>query len=78
MSRACFHCGGIGKHDPRCIVAVVHERDERDLAHNWPPFTAARRAVMRGSACVATAVSHNFARRIANALNAYKPGSRGF
>ncbi len=41
-------------------------------------FIAIRRAVMRGSEMVATAKSHTFARRIANALNAYTPTRKGY
>lgn len=41
------------------------------------PFVAVRRAVMRGSQLEATARSATMAQRIANALNAYRPGERG-
>lgn len=41
-------------------------------------FVAVRKAVMRGPICEATASSHNMAKRIANALNRYRPGKRGY
>jgi hypothetical protein len=41
-------------------------------------FVAIRRAIMRGSELIATAKSHTFARRIAEALNKYTPGRRGY
>jgi len=41
-------------------------------------FVAVRRAIMRGSECIATAKSHTMARRIARALNIYKPGEKGY
>lgn len=43
-----------------------------------PKFVAVRLAVMRGSEWIANAGSHNMARRIARALNAYKPNERGY
>ena len=43
-----------------------------------PIFVAIRRAVMRGSEMIATAKSHTFARRIAEALNRYAPGKKGY
>lgn len=48
---------------------------------NWskPRFVAVRRAklVMRGEELICRAASHTMAKRIANALNAWKPNSRG-
>lgn len=41
-------------------------------------FVAIKRAVMRGSECIAVALSHTMARRIANALNRYKPTDKGY
>lgn len=41
------------------------------------PFVAVGRAIMRGSEHVAQAVSNNFAKRVAAALNFYRPNSRG-
>jgi len=43
-----------------------------------PPFVAADRAVMQGLECVATAKSHNFAKRIARALNNHKINRKGY
>lgn len=56
--------------------------------YSQPKFVAAPRAkqvpalpmgcaVMQGSECVAVAKSHTFAKRIANALNIYKPNREG-
>jgi hypothetical protein len=44
-----------------------------------PRFTAIQQSgtIMRGTEYIATAASANMARRIANALNFYKPGKRG-
>jgi hypothetical protein len=41
-------------------------------------FVAVRNVIMRGSEYIGTAVSSTMARRIANALNCYKPGKKGF
>lgn len=41
------------------------------------PFIAKDRAVLRGKDHVAQACSGTFAKRIANALNLYRPTSRG-
>ena len=41
------------------------------------PFVAVAKAVMRGSKCEAITFSRTMAERVAAALNAYKPGSRG-
>lgn len=41
-------------------------------------FIAVRRAVMRLSECIASARSHTMARRIAEALNRYRPGPKGY
>lgn len=41
------------------------------------PFVAVHSLIKRGTETIARAVSHNFAVRIANALNAYKTDSRG-
>jgi predicted amidophosphoribosyltransferase len=43
-----------------------------------PKFVAVRVAVMRGAEWIATAASHNMARRIARALNQYQPNERGY
>ena len=42
-----------------------------------PRFANIGTGVMQGSEFIATASSHNMAKRIANALNWYKPGKRG-
>jgi hypothetical protein len=42
-----------------------------------PLFVAIRTVVMRGSEYIATATSSTMARRIANALNRYKPNEKG-
>lgn len=41
-------------------------------------FVAADRSVLNGEYCVAVATSHTMAKRIANALNAYTPGRKGY
>lgn len=41
-------------------------------------FAAIRKAIMRGAECVATASSHTMAKRIANALNGYRPNAKGY
>lgn len=41
-------------------------------------FVAIKRAVMRGSEAIAHARSHTMARRIAEALNRYRPGPKGY
>jgi len=43
------------------------------------PFVAVRKSgiVMRGAELICKAVSHNMAKRIANALNSYKPSKEG-
>lgn len=42
------------------------------------PFVAVKTTVYRGNAVAARAISHTMARRIARALNEYKPGSKGY
>ena len=42
-----------------------------------PRFANIGTGVMQGKEFIATASSHNMAKRIANALNWYKPGKRG-
>lgn len=80
--RPCHHCRETVHHDPRCIVAVVAARDDRDAARESAakplPFIAVKLTVMRGSKCEAVASSHNMAHRIANALNSYTPNSKGY
>jgi len=43
------------------------------------PFVAVRKSgiVMRGAQLICRAISHNMAKRIANALNEYKPSKEG-
>jgi hypothetical protein len=41
-------------------------------------FVAVGVAIMQGRERVAVACSHNFAKRIARALNLHKPNSRGY
>lgn len=41
-------------------------------------FVAIRTAIMRGAEHIATTQSHNMAKRIANALNAYRPNAKGY
>lgn len=41
-------------------------------------FVAVKTAVYRGSQLVCRVVSHTMARRIANALNKYTPGPKGY
>ena len=41
-------------------------------------FVAYSKAIRRGSNNVAYAVSRTMARRIANALNSYKPNTKGY
>jgi hypothetical protein len=41
-------------------------------------FVAVKTMVYRGSQLICRAVSHTMARRIANALNDYKPGIKGY
>jgi hypothetical protein len=43
-----------------------------------PIFVAVKQQVLKGSELIARAVSHTMAHRIANALNAYRPGKKGF
>jgi len=41
-------------------------------------FVAVATTIMQGGRRVAVAVSHNMAKRIARALNLYKPNERGY
>lgn len=64
-------------------VLLAHGRSVRDAMRrggftNPAGFIAAGASVMFGEENVATARSLTMARRIANALNAYTPGDRGF
>ena len=43
-----------------------------------PKFVAVTYLVYRGSLLICRAVSHTMARRIANALNWYKPNPKGY
>jgi hypothetical protein len=43
-----------------------------------PKFVAVKDFVYRGSQLIARVVSHTMARRIANALNIYKPKEKGY
>ena len=43
-----------------------------------PIFVAVKTMVYRGSQLICRAASHTLARRIANALNQYKPGQKGY
>jgi hypothetical protein len=49
----------------------------RESAAKELKFVAVDRSVMRGREHIATAVSANFAQRLARALNLHKPNSRG-
>lgn len=69
-----------------CISQVGNEAGAMVRAGLWPDesmypppvkYAAVQTAVMQGSEHVATARSHNSAKRIANALNRYKPARRG-
>lgn len=79
----CYHCHQPLIHDPSCIVAVALDRESgvattpTDQKSN-AQFVAAGVAVMMGLERVAVARSHNFAKRIAAALNNHKPGRRGY
>jgi hypothetical protein len=43
-----------------------------------PPFAGVQKSVMQGRRCIAVACSRTMAKRIARALNRYRPGERGF
>lgn len=83
----CYHCRRPLVHDPSCVVALALDRRQRDLERalkeqpvterQLPKFAAVGRSVMRGQEHIATAVSSTMAQRIARALNAHKPNSRG-
>jgi hypothetical protein len=48
------------------------------IAREIPKFVAVQKTVMRGSEFICNAVSHTMALRISNALNVYRPGSKGY
>jgi hypothetical protein len=65
-----------------CVVMQSPKKEHiwpiaRESAAKDQKFVAVDRSVMRGREHIATAVSANFARRIARALNLHKPNSRG-
>jgi hypothetical protein len=43
-----------------------------------PIFIAVKSLIYRGSQLIARVASHTMARRIANALNIYRPGPKGY
>jgi hypothetical protein len=47
-------------------------------AETKPQFAAVKALVYRGQQLIARCCSHTFARRIANALNHYKVGPKGY
>lgn len=50
----------------------------RFRSKNYLLFVAVKETVKRGSEVVCRAKSNTYARRIAEALNRYKPGERGY
>lgn len=82
LNGRCIHCGGGVVHRQECIVTASLDREQRDQARESSAdpsqFVAAGVAVMQGLERVAVARSHNFAKRIARALNHHKVNSRGY
>ena len=58
-------------------LADIAENGIRKAHKEATEFVAVDRVVMLGSYCVGRMKSKNYAIRTANALNAYKPNSRG-
>jgi hypothetical protein len=54
------------------------EMAESPIIEGEPQFVAVRGAIMQGTKHVASAQSHNFAKRIARALNLHKINERGY
>ena len=61
--------------DPDCVCAP---QIGSELAANRAQFVAVNVAVMQGLERVAVAKSHNFAKRIARALNLHKVNEKGY
>lgn len=86
----CHQCGAEVYHRDGCVSMLADIRlarevrpEQRTRGRPEPRgpglrFQAHERVIMRGAEHVATAMSHNFARRIANALNTYTPNERGY
>lgn len=80
----CYHCRAHAFHRPGCIVSLGRRHETRVSERNrdYPDaddpgqFVCVRTAVLRNGARVATAVSKTMAKRIARALNLYKPAGR--
>lgn len=78
----CYHCRARAFHLANCIVRVAqHEIRISERNRDYPEpepgqFVGFRTSVMRNGSRVATAVSKTMAKRIARALNLYKPVGR--
>lgn len=89
MKQPCPNCGERFYHRRTCITYLAARAASLNVEagplsvpelrnENGGKFVAVRRAIMRGSECVATAISHTMARRISNALNNHTPNSKGY
>lgn len=84
---ACAHCNETTWHKNGCIAMLAAISAARRVSPDPPPaasaasaaprFAAIKASVLQGSTTVARAASKTMAKRIANALNKYKPNKEG-
>jgi len=78
MSAPCIYCSCLEGHRPNCVLQRLSDGRWCDALPEQVKFSSVHRAVMQGVNHIAQAISNTMAHRIANALNQYKPGSRGY
>lgn len=71
--KPCEHCGVFGnRHQANCLALIARESDTIP-----GKFGAVHCSVTQAGRTVARAISKTMAKRIANALNSYRPNREG-